>query len=68
MAVSAYNAELFIRTVLCFITSFVMSGRVLYAVWSPPFKVCTRQAGLVCFGVSPPLMVQRNVTLVNKVK
>ena len=68
MAVSAYNAELFIRTLLHFITSCVMSGCGLYAVGSPPFMVFARQTVLVCYGISPPLVVQQHVTLVNIVK
>lgn len=48
MAVSAYSAELLIRTVLCFITACVMSGCGLCAVCSPPFTVFARQTSLVC--------------------
>jgi len=45
-----------------------MSGCGLYAVWSPTFTVFARQTSLVCYGVSPPLVVQQHVTLVNIVK
>lgn len=68
MTVSAYSAELFIRTVLCFITSCVMSGCGLYAYGSPTFTFFARESGLVCYGISPPLLVQQHVTLVNIAK